>query len=53
MKGTEVFVYRCTDGHRFKRTWVQGLFAIHLGLWKYGRCPVDGKWRRYRLVKLD
>ncbi|MBR7829080.1 hypothetical protein KDK95_22425 [Actinospica sp. MGRD01-02] len=48
-----MFEYRCTDGHRFQRTWLQGLLTIHLGLWKYGRCPVDGRWRRYRLIRLD
>lgn len=48
-----MFTYRCTDGHRFELSLARRLFSVHLGLWKYGPCPVDGKWRMYRLVRIN
>lgn len=48
-----MFVYRCPDGHLFTISLLNRLFSVHLGTAKFGRCPVDGQWRRYRLVPKD
>jgi hypothetical protein len=48
-----VFVYRCSDGHVFRISLVRRLLSVHLFLWKYGPCPVDGSWRLWRLVDPD
>lgn len=45
-----VFAYRCSDGHVFRLSLVRRLLSLHLGWSKYGRCPVDGHWRLFRLV---
>lgn len=45
-----MFAYRCSDGHVFRLSLVRRLLSMHLGWWKYGRCPVDGHWRLFRLV---
>ena len=50
-EGFDVFVYRCSDGHLFKMTMLIRLFSVHLGITKFGRCPLDGKWRMLRWVR--
>ena len=45
-----MFVYRCTDGHLVRLSLVNNLLSVHLGTSKYGRCPVDGRWRILRRV---
>ena len=46
-----MWIYRCSDGHLFTISLANRLLSVHLGLWKYGRCPVDGNWRMYRLMR--
>ena len=46
-----MFVYRCSDDHLFTISLLNRIFSVHLGLSKFGRCPVDGKWRMYSLVR--
>jgi hypothetical protein len=39
---------RCSQGHRFETTWIEGgsLRAVRLGPWtRYQRCPVCGRGR--------
>jgi hypothetical protein len=45
---------RCTQGHLFRMTWIEGgsLTMIKLGpVLRYGRCPVGSHWSTIRLVK--
>jgi hypothetical protein len=46
-------IYRCSDGHLFTISLANRLFSVHLGFAKFGRCPVDGKWRLYRWMHKD
>ena len=48
-----MFIYRCSDGHEFKISLWTRLTSLHLGASKFGRCPVDGKWRKYHLLRMD
>jgi hypothetical protein len=39
-------ILRCADGHYFTAGEAVRLAgSIHLGPWRFMRCPVDGKWR--------
>jgi hypothetical protein len=39
-------VLRCSDGHLFVSGEGTRLFlSVHLGPWRFMRCPVDKKWR--------
>jgi len=49
-------VVRCSKGHLFETTWVEGgsLKAVRLGpLKRYQRCPVGKHWAIVRPVKED
>jgi hypothetical protein len=47
-------IYRCdAEGHVFRLSLARRLFAVHLGLKKYARCPVDGRWGMIRFVPRD
>jgi len=45
-----VLIYRCSDGHVFKLSFARRVFSLHLGAKKFGRCPVDDRWRMFRPV---
>lgn len=39
-------IFRCSDGHLFTASLLKLVFmSLHLGISKFLRCPVDGKWR--------
>jgi hypothetical protein len=40
-------VYQCSDGHLWvSDSWLKLQFtSAHFGSSKFGRCPVDGRWR--------
>lgn len=45
---------RCSDGHLFTTTWIEGgsLKAVRLGpLLRYQRCPIGDHWALIRPVK--
>jgi hypothetical protein len=48
-------VVRCRDGHLFTTVWIPGASfkAIRLGLVRYQRCPVDGRWTFVTPVRDD
>lgn len=45
---------RCSQGHLFRTTWIEGgsLTMVRLGPYvRYGRCPVGKHWATIRLVR--
>jgi len=45
-----VLIHQCSDGHVFKLSFARRILSLHLGFKKFGRCPVDERWRTLRLV---
>jgi hypothetical protein len=47
-------IYRCSDGHLFRRTVLAMLFEANLGPKRHlEKCPVDGKLRVIKRVSKD
>ena len=45
-----MLIYRCSDDHVFHLPFARRILSVHLGRKKYGRCPVDDRWRMFRSV---